>query len=509
MSEENSGTLSNEANLVVNQDVEVPSPFAVQIASVSISSLNNYFDEGYELDLSATFGQDYIRLQGDDGVEIEAYFGINQAEVLLSFANSYPTHGPHYHDYHRLDEKSVHVEKTTERKEKSSGNLGADLKASFGVENSASKASGDVLLSKNFEKDRISFQTSRSVRNRGKFIVPTVDRVLIGAQDSEFPLDGVAVAGYRGWKVVPKENVAKSGAVAKLRVQETWISVADVKVSYAGGKVGPDIKGLFESTSSEANQRRIFFELLLRKLVFLGLQDSQDRDYATLAADAFVVEPERELSYNIPATQQRLKIPLNPALISRFLNASEEEMREIAADPTKYLVNKVKIYEFPCCHPISLFRYLGLPTSNFPLTPAVSNLVDSSVIGRELDFLDIPYRNEFTRVVIALSRSTGAEKLIDRVEKVPVIKEALSRYSIARFGTEEPRRKEFRLSNILWPRKKTQSGMVRSFLREYFQKKCGNSIALSEIEEKVEYSIAWVELILLVKHRIKMKSEFV
>jgi hypothetical protein len=71
---------------VVDRDLRSPRPFDRNINTVSLKTPTNNVTEGYDLQLSATFGKERITLVSQE-FEIEVDFSMNKANIELSFHN--------------------------------------------------------------------------------------------------------------------------------------------------------------------------------------------------------------------------------------------------------------------------------------------------------------------------------------------------------------------------------------------------------------------------------------
>ncbi|NHF73478.1 hypothetical protein [Paracoccus xiamenensis] len=78
-----------EPDFIVDYDVKAPPPLDPHIANVWLRATSNRFVDGYELEVSASFGEEMIPLEGDD-FSLSVSFAIKKASIGLQFINCQP-----------------------------------------------------------------------------------------------------------------------------------------------------------------------------------------------------------------------------------------------------------------------------------------------------------------------------------------------------------------------------------------------------------------------------------
>ncbi len=211
-------TPEEEPELIVDLEFRSPRPLDRNISTVSLTTPTNNVTEGYDLQLSATFGKERVVLLSED-FEIEVDFSMNKANIELSF---------HHCEYTQIDD-SPRVEeykrKITEHVDKNTSAL-AKLSAHFsgGPSGVTSKADADGSV----QHSAAASSTMKQEIVRYDWHRLGGDAILVGGISN--PLQGPMITNFRGWRVMPQDSGRISGVVARVKVREHWINFDNVQV---------------------------------------------------------------------------------------------------------------------------------------------------------------------------------------------------------------------------------------------------------------------------------------
>ena len=120
-----------------------------------------------------------------------------------------------------------------------------------------------------------------------------------------------------GWRVNP-DITDVSGVLARLNVRRNWVKFSN-PVSVSGGRIGKILAKLSKSEDKFDRLKTKLFPALLKDLVFLRLQRSNESKTATLAASGLIVEQGGSPSV-VQSNERKSEISLPDHLLLRFLN---------------------------------------------------------------------------------------------------------------------------------------------------------------------------------------------
>ena len=300
--------LADEApELVVDRAFRNPQPLDHRIASVWLRTPTNNPTEGYELMLSASFGQEWVTLKGD-GFEFRVNFAVTTADIELEFRDCTAA----------LIEEARHEEAKTTIKEQSS----AQSKYSFGAggEMSASQAgaAGRGFLRGAAERTGISLMSVQRSVSRPDFHRTGSNTIQVGPVGDM--LRGHIMVDYKGWRVRPNQTTSMSAVIGRLKVRENWIKFDDVEII---SSPPPFMERLRDIFTRQDHRRRDYFKALLVHLAQTALAGYQDGKTATIAANVLVVRPNEDHASSISSRSVRHEIEIDGNRIGRFLRTAE------------------------------------------------------------------------------------------------------------------------------------------------------------------------------------------
>ncbi|QFT33169.1 Helix-turn-helix domain of resolvase [Labrenzia sp. THAF82] len=366
MSEKFSSNDEEHSELVLVRDDEylVPKFLDEHVASVRLRTPNNYFNEGYDVQVSAFFGAERVYLTAGE-VELSTMISLQKAEVVLDGIHS---------DLLVLDVPNTQISEVSQKtllersqSRKNQQNLKASgegtlNKVNFDISGGVQAGRDTQTISKQI------FETNR-IRTSWDLISDRTVRVFEGGQD----LDGVELPEVTLWRAIPKTTQDATGVVARIRVREDWLTFSKTRYEKGKGSVGFAIEKLFTSANYRKQE---LFTILLKHLAFLGLQKSDESLQATLATAAIIVRPESEVALSAPS-EGRANISLPIQSIQAFLDAEDgqEESTLVAlgvarhlipnpvASDTEQLKNNVKSDFLPRGSPLDAIKALQLLTT--------------------------------------------------------------------------------------------------------------------------------------------------
>ncbi|KJF70201.1 hypothetical protein [Agrobacterium arsenijevicii] len=278
------------------------------MASLSLRSQTNSFDDGFDLALTAFTKGDYLTLN-IGSAQVEVLCEILQFEVDLLFYNASVRHGPAYETLLKANPRKA-TEKITEKNSQRKG-LDFGLKAS----SKSLDFTGDVGRANNMatevERSSVSEQT--------EYMHIEISCLSAGDHTNPRPLKGTIIQDYAGWHVIPKTLTERSGALARFRVRRPWIKFSWARPRLGVDKISSALGKLFGAETEADRLKLAMFPALLEKLVHMRLQEKGEREFATLAAACLVVKPHEQSHYNIPSEVERAPIEIDLTVVENFL----------------------------------------------------------------------------------------------------------------------------------------------------------------------------------------------
>lgn len=301
--------------LVVENGLKLPEPLDHRIGGVWLRTTANNVTEGYDLLLSASFGHERVVLKGN-GYELGVDFLLTSADIELKpLGCSIAV----IEGGDRADDGKTTIQDQSSRETKWSGH--AKFAASGSSAEGASMSGG---IGGQYEMRGASKSTTSRKVEKHDWGRTGPNTIKVGP--TGYPLDGLMISEFKGWRVVPASTKAISAVVAHLKVRENWIKFENIRQITSPEKFGEKLRH-FMSTA-DARQRRCF-EILLAHLAQSGLSRHQDGRAATIAIHALVVRPDQSIATSLPTGPNRGEIAIDGAQLDEFL--SVEDGREVSA----------------------------------------------------------------------------------------------------------------------------------------------------------------------------------
>ena len=281
------------------ENAPLPAPLDPHIASVALGSPDNSAVGGYDLFMSAVVGCDHVTLLADkEPLDLE--ISVNQAEIRLDFVRCRAQWG---RDYERLffDEKmSIEFQNSSNLTAGASANL---LSGSF---------SADAKTNKQ--------QMIGGSKSALDFVHTPLELIRIGNWRKKITETHQPLQRYFGWRVEHNEDALNSGVLARLRVKKNWLDITQIDASH-NTSLSRYVRDLM-SPKNQSTQKAKLFKKLVKELIFLRLQKSDDDGLATLSASGVTVSQQQEMSL-LMAPETPLKINVSANLLMRFLTSKE------------------------------------------------------------------------------------------------------------------------------------------------------------------------------------------
>lgn len=303
----------DEPDFIVDHDTKAPAPLDPHIANVWLRATSNRYTDGYDLEISASFGQEMIPLEGDD-FSLSVSFGLKKASINLQFKHCQPD--PIFEGSGDMYSKED-IDHT-----RLGWSLGADLEIGSSTSapspNGAVTGKGDL----NYAKQASSIETRTRTR-RWKQMGPQT----IEVEDGQRILEGQLVDREKCWFVKPDATKEFSVVVATLSTRAEWIHFGRVDDVEPRGRIGERAARFLKGKKTRDKE---LFGLLLRTLAARGLQNTLSRD-ATLAVYLHVLrrpvalgELEKERPLVVPSGPPLRSIDVDSSVIVSFLDADPQ-----------------------------------------------------------------------------------------------------------------------------------------------------------------------------------------
>jgi hypothetical protein len=310
-------------DFVVSGKWVVPEPLDKYLAAISIRNTSNDLSN-FNVVLNANFGCSTILIEVDD-TTMEVDCELKQAEVRLYYSSNCSIDFGKGYAEHRAQKQSVLEQRLA---------VSSELAAAIGAEGriDPEQLSGLVKLAASAEGKRQSQSILHNTQTLAAFNHIQLDTVSIQGDPLNPVLSGPEVVEYEGWAGSPTSRDTKVGVGASLLVREEWINFSNAVITRPG-RLGSRIQSIFQSAKSRKAEQ---FKILLAYLTRRSLQDPNEKQYATLACSAFVLEPVLDSLNYLGVDQDREKLSFHPALIEQFTDLPEGRheafVRDLIAD---------------------------------------------------------------------------------------------------------------------------------------------------------------------------------
>jgi hypothetical protein len=495
--------------LVLKENVKLPSPFAPEIADVSIRSPSNSLDDGYALRMTVSFGTDEIRLETESHLII-AEMSLKQARIELEFVGCNPSFSDLYSE--KLENEQTEITEkqtsTTAGRVNHSGSLGGSLNISppnsiTGSMKASAALSGEDSVE--VVKERSSTQTHSGFRHT------SIANVVVGDNQNSDALKGTVVGDYEGWRVFPKTE-GRSGVLASLKVKQNWIDFKKVtteKKKNAQTK-SSKLEKWFSMVSLGTAEKQDLFETLIKNLVYFKLQRPAEKNYATLSCSVLVVEPETGDFLAKPSQVEVIEFSIRDQLFEDFISAENEtKARQIAENPYSYMLPK-PIYEFPQCSPAEMLHRLdvrkpkGLMEAPRSWEQETIRVATDQDIDEDILFLKVPSNwSPYGGRKIDPALGDPLKTIALHAERVPVLSAAIQEAGLFKFASMDNSRQANPLRSFVGrivgnheKESDSRKEFVRRHLDDYFSKVYKNRMSDKKVNHKITLASLWVEFIL-------------
>ncbi|WP_416369674.1 hypothetical protein [Tritonibacter mobilis] len=300
----------DEPDFIIDYDAKAPSPLDPHIANVWLRATSNRFIEGYELEISASFGEEMIPLEGDD-FSLSISFGLKKASIDLQFKHCQP-------DPIFDGSRDTYSKEDVTHTQRGWG-IEADVEAGASTNAGAPHATAAGNGGFDFRNETTSTESRKRTRRWNQMGPQTIE-----VEDGGRTLEGQLVDREKGWFVKPDATKNFSAVVASLTTRAEWIHFGKVDDVESKGGIGKRAARFLQSKKTRDKE---LFGLLLRTLAARGLQTALNRD-ATLAVYLHVLRKpvalgslDEERPLVVPSGPALRSIGVDSSVISSFLDA--------------------------------------------------------------------------------------------------------------------------------------------------------------------------------------------
>jgi hypothetical protein len=367
------------SSLEIAHDFRLPPPLDPHVASVAIRTVSNNPSDYFDLRLSASFGKEVVLLDSG-GDLIEVSLCIKKAEIKFNVVNA------ELHLFELLERDSeswIGKEESLNsrlkgRSAEAGSHIGIDLNSSG--DNSASvRAAASMKVH--------ASEAAQTIMTRP--VLPwrllSDDTVQLGyLDDFDRELSGRIVDENISVRVKPTDSAKKVGVLARVRVREQWIEIADVSIRKGSSKLKKYWAGL-NTKSKAGEERRRLFNRLLAHLIAVALQEVGDQKNATIAAAAIVMVPTHDVTSGIVSPKPRQAISVDPQAVENFLSSDLGDEMRVLRENGVIIESEI----------------------NSELSESILDFLKNQLPFRIRSYVFAPY--DVTRVVDLLSQSLGLE----------------------------------------------------------------------------------------------------
>ena len=302
--------VEEEPELIVDREFKSPRPLDRNISTVTLKTPTNNPTEGYDLQLSATFGKERIKLISDE-FEIEVDFSMNRANIELTFNGCDSTEintaqGGRVEEYRRTITQQI------------GDRTHAAASVAGGISANPSHIRAKAEVDGKLEKVATITSASKQEIVRHDWHRLGGEAVKVGPIGQH--LDGPMITDFVGWRVTPHRSDALSGVIARVKVRAPWINFDHVEVIKSPQRFLHKLKMLM----SHDTKRKEYFNLLLRHLVVqTELRNHQQEPDATIASHVLLVRPHSPRAMSPYPGESRRQVTIDGNKLAQWLSADE------------------------------------------------------------------------------------------------------------------------------------------------------------------------------------------
>lgn len=264
---------------LIDEHFKPPEPFERAVASLDLRCISNAMDNGLDLQVTAKFGADFVRINLDDGGVIEVNCKIIQAMIVAKPYNC------HFTDLEVSHNAGFSYEQSFEGERSHSGTLSKVAGLSVdGKANSTMLGSSAHLSASSDSKDATQDTYCISGQRSFQQVEFNQDEIRIHPNPDNSPLIGNLVDRATCFRILPIDESKPFGVMLKLQVRRNWMTLSDPESIKISDRLRGLISKAFNGTDPIDKFHKEAFNLLMSHLVAEGLQSNSNDIYATLAA---------------------------------------------------------------------------------------------------------------------------------------------------------------------------------------------------------------------------------
>ncbi len=402
-----------------------------EVASVFLSTDQNYPDDGFEVSLQASFGRERMKLvAGSVTLEVTISFLKAAAVIECENCNLQTTFCAEMDETEAFNFEEV---QEIEKGDTFNATAKVNLAGIFSTENkSESSANLESGLAGQWDKTKATKQT-RS-RSHGPVRRISANRVTFDGYGQA--LQGRQLSRAKAWRVVPNDLTLPVVVRSQLKVRKDWITFEEPIFLEPQASLA---KRLEQKIRGQKKQGE-YFMILLEHLAYLSLETDKEAKEASIAAHAIKTAPHSKNMNSVPYFAPAPQIEIPEAPLEQFASSPDGEELETlrAIGVSASTLSKSRSLSLKSPRKSELFLPLVSPIDaleHYVQTVALENEVTTDVWKSEIGnskTLTVLKRLKLVTVVKNSRHEAGVVRLTDTSVIDP---EATFRYAATRTDT--------------------------------------------------------------------------
>jgi len=188
----------------IDYNAKAPAPLDPAIANTFLRLISNRFSDGFDVEVSAFFGEERVLLSGED-LELSLNMSLNRAALDFHFKNCEASlledeNNKRNEEWSIKQSRKLNSAKST----KKSVNVSLDVSAATSLEQSTGSAGGSLKGEAGSGTNTGSETQAVAERITRNWSLNSGTGILVGTHTQ--PLSGTEVERFKGWRLKPKPN---------------------------------------------------------------------------------------------------------------------------------------------------------------------------------------------------------------------------------------------------------------------------------------------------------------
>ncbi|MQQ09121.1 hypothetical protein GFB49_11700 [Epibacterium sp. SM1979] len=277
----------NDEEHELDYNLKPPEPFDRAIANLNLRGISNTSSEGLDLEITASFGNDYIDIPLSDGGILEARCNIFEALIVAKPYNC------HFTDKNSTERDGGYQIVQKFHGERSSSQM-VQRNSSVGGEVSGGKYGASASASHTRTKNKETGTSDKhTITGEKQFrqVQYGLDQIRIFPNPDKAALVGNLVDHSQCFRVLPIDSSKPFGVLVQLLVRRNWLLLSDPKPISLSEQLTSFLDRALKGNDPIDRFHKEAFQVLLQHLVSTGLQAVGESTYATFAARAIRAIP--------------------------------------------------------------------------------------------------------------------------------------------------------------------------------------------------------------------------